>query len=112
MNCLFCKIAKGDIPAAVFEDDDIIAFHDVNPQAPAHLLVIPRRHIATLNDTYSQDESLLGRMILTAKNLAVTEGFNETGYRLVFNVNADGGQTVPHIHLHLLAGRQMTWPPG
>ncbi|HBI21637.1 MAG TPA: histidine triad nucleotide-binding protein, partial [Legionella sp.] len=79
MNCLFCKIAKGDIPAAlVFEDDDIIAFRDVNPQAPAHILVIPTRHIATINDTKPQDESLLGRMILTAKNLALTEGFHET----------------------------------
>ncbi len=113
MHCLFCKIVKGDIPAVtVFEDDDILAFRDVNPQAPAHILVIPKRHIDTINDTDTQDESLLGRMVLTAKNLALTEGFNDAGYRLVFNVNADGGQTVQHIHLHILAGRQMAWPPG
>lgn len=113
MTCLFCNIAQGTIPATkVFENSEMLAFRDVNPQAPTHLLVIPREHISTINDTDSHHEQLLGRMILTAKNLAAAEGFNETGYRLVFNVNADGGQTVHHIHLHILAGRQMTWPPG
>lgn len=113
MNCLFCKIARGEIPAnVVFEDTDIMVFHDVSPQAPKHLLVIPKIHIATLNDTAPKHEALLGRMILAATQSAVTEGFNETGYRLVFNVNSDGGQTVHHIHLHVLGGRQMTWPPG
>ncbi len=113
MNCLFCKIVSGEIPAAtVFENDDILAFRDVNPQAPTHILVIPKRHIANINDADTPDELLLGQMVLTAKRLAKTEGFQEAGYRLVFNVNADGGQTVQHIHLHILAGRRMTWPPG
>ena len=113
MGCLFCKIVAGDIPAVtVFENEDILAFRDVNPQAPAHILVIPKRHIATINDTNTGDEALLGQMVLTAKRLAFQEGFNDAGYRLVFNVNADGGQTVHHIHLHILAGRKMTWPPG
>jgi len=113
MNCLFCKIAHGEIPAAVvFEDTEVVAFRDVNPQAPTHLLVIPKQHIATLNDIDSKHEHLLGRMILTAKKLASTEGFDKAGYRVVFNTNSDGGQTVQHIHLHILAGRSMTWPPG
>lgn len=113
MNCLFCRIARGEIPAAiVFEDSDVMAFRDVNPQAPTHLLVIPKEHIATINDIDTQHERLLGRMIMTAKKLTAMEGFNEAGYRLVFNVNSDGGQTVHHIHLHILGGRKMTWPPG
>lgn len=113
MGCLFCKIAQGNIPADIlYEDSDIMAFRDVNPQAPTHLLVIPKEHVATLNDLETKHEQLLGRMILTAKKLAASEGFNEAGYRLVFNVNSDGGQTVHHIHLHILAGRRMTWPPG
>lgn len=113
MDCLFCKIAQGTIPATViFEDNDIIAFHDIKPQAPTHLLVIPKRHIATINDTHIDDSQLLGSMILCAKNLAKNEGLSEQGYRLVFNVNSGGGQEVYHIHLHVLGGRQMTWPPG
>lgn len=113
MDCLFCKIVKGDIPASVvFEDNDIMAFRDINPQSPCHLLIIPKRHIATINDTNDHDEQLLGSMILKAKKLAQTEGINDTGYRLVFNINSGGGQEVYHIHLHLLGGRQMTWPPG
>jgi histidine triad (HIT) family protein len=113
MNCLFCKVARGEIPATVvFEDTDIMAFRDINPQAPAHLLVIPKTHIATLNDIDTDHAPLLGQMILTAKKLAAEEGFADAGYRLVFNVNSDGGQTVHHIHLHILAGRQMSWPPG
>ena len=113
MNCLFCKIASGEIPATILlEDKDIMAFRDINPQAPHHLLIIPKRHIATIDDTDNQDEPLLGRMILTAKKLANREGLSEAGYRLIFNVNAGGGQVVYHIHLHLLGGRQMGWPPG
>lgn len=113
MNCLFCKIAQKEIPAAVvFEDTEIMAFRDLNPQAPTHLLVIPKVHIATINDTDTKDEQLLGKMVLAAKRLAALEGFSETGYRLIFNVNSDGGQTVHHIHLHILGGRKMTWPPG
>jgi len=113
MNCLFCKIVQGEIPATIlYEDTEIIAFRDIRPQAPTHALVIPKRHIATINDVESHDEQLLGRMILIAKKIAGMEGFNDKGYRLVFNVNAHGGQEVYHIHLHVLGGRQMTWPPG
>ncbi|MFT4060320.1 MAG: histidine triad nucleotide-binding protein [Legionella sp.] len=113
MDCLFCKIATGTIPAAkVFEDHEMMAFRDLNPQAPTHILIIPKKHIATLNEACDEDHALLGKMILKAKNIAQTEGFSDTGYRLVFNVNPHGGQTVFHIHLHLLGGRQMSWPPG
>jgi histidine triad (HIT) family protein len=113
MECLFCKIAQGAIPAAIiFENNDILAFHDLHPQAPKHLLIIPKQHIATINDTKDEDQALLGKMILGAKNIAQAEGLSKAGYRLVFNTNPDGGQTVYHIHLHLLGGRQMTWPPG
>jgi len=113
MDCLFCKIAAGEIPAKkVLETDEILAFYDINPQAPKHLLIIPKKHIATINEASTEDELLLGRMILTAQKLASMEGLTKAGYRLVFNVNQDGGQVVYHIHLHLLGGRQMTWPPG
>lgn len=113
MTCLFCKIAQGEIPATVvYQDNDIIAFRDIKPQAPAHLLVIPKRHIATIDDCNDADNLLLGNMILRAQKLAQSEGLSEKGYRLVFNINSGGGQEVYHIHLHLLGGRQMTWPPG
>ena len=113
MNCLFCNISHGEIPATIiFEDEDILAFHDIRPQAPIHILVIPKKHIATINDLTIEEEQLIGKMVLTAKNLAHSEGISQTGYRLVFNVNSGGGQEVYHIHLHLLGGRQMTWPPG
>lgn len=113
MDCLFCKISRGEIPATiVLEDPEIVAFKDIRPQAPTHILIIPRQHIATINDTDSKDEQLLGRMILTAKKLARTMQLSDAGYRLVFNVNSGGGQEVYHIHLHLIGGRQMTWPPG
>jgi histidine triad (HIT) family protein len=113
MDCLFCNIAQRNIPATVvFEDQDIIAFRDIKPQAPTHILVIPKCHISTINDTQNKDTELLGAMILCAKKLAQEEGLSEQGYRLVFNVNSGGGQEVYHIHLHLLGGRQMTWPPG
>jgi histidine triad (HIT) family protein len=113
MNCLFCKISNDELPAKViFKDNDIIAFHDISPQAPTHILIIPRKHIATMNDTNAQDEQILGKMVITAKKLAYDEGLSDAGYRLVINTNADGGQAVYHIHLHLLGGRQMNWPPG
>lgn len=113
MDCLFCQIAKGAIPAnIVFEDNDLLAFRDIHPQAPTHLLIISKQHIETINDATEEDQALLGKMILRAKKLAQAEGFSSSGYRLVFNINPDGGQTVYHIHLHLLGGRQMTWPPG
>lgn len=113
MDCLFCKIAQGNISATVvFEDQHIIAFRDIKPQAPTHILVIPKCHISTINDAQDKDVELLGAMILCAKKLAKEEELSEQGYRLVFNVNSGGGQEVYHIHLHLLGGRQMTWPPG
>lgn len=112
MSCLFCKILAKEIPAnIVFEDPELLAFRDINPQAPTHVLIIPKQHIASINEANSKDEQLLGSMILTAKKLADSEKLTE-GYRLVFNVNSGGGQEVYHIHLHLLGGRQMTWPPG
>ncbi|MGC1182305.1 histidine triad nucleotide-binding protein [Legionella sp.] len=113
MDCLFCKIAEGSIPTAiVYEDEEIMAFRDLNPQAPTHLLIIPKQHIDTINDIEDKEQALLGKMILRAKKIARAEGHGDTGYRLVFNINPDGGQTVYHIHLHLLGGRKMTWPPG
>ena len=113
MNCLFCKIAEGEIPSnSVYKDDELIVFRDIKPQAPTHLLVVPRKHIATINDTQAQDQKLLGNMILKAKQCAEAEGLSTDGYRLVFNVNSGGGQEVYHIHLHVLGGRQMNWPPG
>ncbi len=113
MSCLFCKIAAGEIPAhIVFENNELLAFRDIHPEAPTHVLIIPKRHIETLDHADTMDAMLLGQMILTAKHIAKEEGLNETGYRLVFNVNQQGGQTVYHIHLHLIGGRQMTWPPG
>lgn len=113
MNCLFCKIIKGQIPArCVYETDEIYAFHDIAPQAPTHILIIPKRHITNLNETNFNDHALLGIMVQTAQKLAVQEGIAETGYRLIMNTNAHGGQSVDHMHLHLLGGRAMSWPPG
>jgi len=113
MDCLFCKIANNQIPAKmIYEDTDLIAFRDINPQAPTHILIVPRRHIATLNDLADTDTELAGKMLQQAKSLAKAEGIAESGYRTVFNCNADGGQSVYHIHLHLLGGRRLAWPPG
>lgn len=113
MDCLFCKIANGDIPAKIaYQDELVICFDDINPQAPIHKLIIPRKHIATVNDISEQDESLVGHMITTAAKVAKDLGIAEKGYRTGFNCNAEGGQMVYHIHLHLLGGRQMAWPPG
>jgi histidine triad (HIT) family protein len=112
-DCLFCKIVAGQIPASiVFQNDHVIAFKDITPRAPTHMLVVPRRHIATLNDLAPDDDALVGEMIRAAASLAKEQGLQERGYRTVFNCNADAGQTVFHIHLHLLGGRPMTWPPG
>lgn len=112
-DCVFCKIAAGEIPAdRVYEDESVVAFRDLNPQAPTHVLVIPRRHIATLNDVTPGDEETIGRLFLAAREIAAREGFAETGYRTVVNCNEAGGQTVFHVHLHLLGGRMMHWPPG
>ena len=112
-NCIFCRIASGDIPAnVVYQDDQVVAFRDLNPQAPTHVLVVPRRHVATLNDLGEADAGLVGRMYLAARQIAADEGVAERGYRTVFNCNADAGQSVFHLHLHVLGGRPMGWPPG
>jgi histidine triad (HIT) family protein len=112
-DCLFCKIAAGQIPGAiVFEDETLVAFKDINPQAPLHLLIIPKQHIASLNDLSAGDDALVGSMFRRAATLAKEHGYDERGYRTVFNTNRDAGQTVFHIHLHLLAGRPLAWPPG
>ena len=113
MDCLFCSIVDRSIPSdIVYEDEQVIAFRDVSPQAPTHILIIPRKHIATINDIPGDEASLVGQMVLAAKKIAAKEGLSEPGYRLVMNCNGDGGQTVYHIHLHLLGGRSMSWPPG
>ncbi len=112
-NCLFCKIVRREIPAdIVMEDDRILAFRDANPQAPVHALVIPKEHIPTVNDLAPENNDLVGHIVQSAKALAAKMGVAEEGYRLVFNCNALAGQTIYHIHLHLLAGRPMKWPPG
>jgi histidine triad (HIT) family protein len=112
-DCLFCKMVSGEIaPDKVFEDDDVLAFRDINPQAPTHVLVVPKRHVATLNDLDHESAGLVGKMVLAAAEVARHEGFAEQGYRTIMNCNADGGQTVFHIHLHLLGGRVLGWPPG
>ena len=113
VDCLFCKIINKEINNDIlFEDDDVLAFRDINPQAPIHILIIPKKHISTINDLQQEDETLTGKIILTAQSLAKQENIDENGYRLVFNCNSDGGQEVYHIHLHLLGGRRMQWPPG
>lgn len=113
MDCLFCKIASGELPTQIlFENDEIIAFYDITAMAPTHILIIPKQHIATLNEMATQDQILLARMLFLAKQIALEQGISEDGYRLVMNVNPAGGQSVYHIHLHLLGGRQMAWPPG
>ncbi len=112
-DCLFCKIAAGDIPAdIVHQDDHVVAFEDINPQAPHHLVIIPRQHIATINDLGPGHEALVGKLAAAARAIAVDRGFDQSGYRLVMNCNSAAGQTVFHIHMHLLGGRNLTWPPG
>jgi histidine triad (HIT) family protein len=113
MDCLFCSIVEKSIPAdIVYEDENIVAFRDIAPQAPQHILLIPRQHISTLNDLNADNCQLIGELALSAKKLAGELGFAEDGYRLAMNCNKDGGQTVFHIHMHLLAGRSLEWPPG
>ena len=110
-DCVFCKIAAGEIPAAIVKRNGrFVAFRDINPQAPTHLLIIPTHHVASLNQ--AKDAALLGELLAFARDLAQETGIGERGYRVVFNTNPDGGQTVFHLHLHLLGGRPMTWPPG
>ena len=112
MDCLFCKIVAGEIPARkLYEDEHVLAFHDIAPQAPLHFLVIPKKHISTLNDLTVEDMALAGHILFTAQRLANEQGC-EAGFRVVMNCNEMGGQTVYHIHMHVMAKRQMTWPPG
>jgi histidine triad (HIT) family protein len=112
MPCLFCKIIAGEIPSkTIFEDDLTYAFRDINPQAPSHVLVVPRKHIASLADSGPEDENLLGHLHLVAARIAASEGLSN-GFRTVINTGPDGGQTVDHLHVHLLGGRSMHWPPG
>ena len=112
-DCLFCKMASGEIkPDVLYEDDDVLAFRDINPQAPVHILIIPKRHVSTLNDLEERDAGMIGKLFLAAKNVAAQEGIDEAGYRTLINCNEQGGQVVFHIHLHLLGGRRMGWPPG
>lgn len=112
-DCLFCRIVAGQIPGAiVYQDDRLVAFKDVNPRAPMHVLIVPRRHIASLNELSGDDDALVGEMIRRAAALAKEHGHADRGYRTVFNCNADAGQTVFHIHLHVLGGRSFGWPPG
>ena len=111
MSCIFCKVAAGEVPATIVKrDDSFLAFRDINPQAPTHLLVIPTQHVSSLNE--ARDPKLLGNLLLFARELAREAGIADKGYRVVVNTNPDGGQTVFHLHLHLLGGRPMTWPPG
>ncbi|HEY4146201.1 histidine triad nucleotide-binding protein [Pinirhizobacter sp.] len=112
-DTIFAKIVRREIPAdIVYEDDDVLAFRDLNPQAPVHVLFIPKRAIASLGDATTADAELLGKLLLAAASYAREQGFEKKGYRTVLNTNEDGGQTVYHLHVHLLAGRRMTWPPG
>lgn len=112
-NCLFCKMIAGQIKAqTVYETDKVLAFRDISPQAPVHVLIIPKEHIATLNDINASQTLLLGEMMLAAKQVAAQEKIAESGFRLVMNCNADAGQSVFHIHMHVLGGRGLRWPPG
>lgn len=112
-DCLFCKIARRDVPARVqYEDDRVLAFHDISPQAPAHVLVIPKKHIATLEDVTEADRDLLGHLVLKSSEIARGLGYAGKGFRMVANCRAEAGQSVFHVHFHILAGRRFSWPPG
>jgi histidine triad (HIT) family protein len=112
-NCLFCRICRGEIPASVvYRDEDVVAFKDIHPQAPYHVLVIPTRHLASVADATPGDAALLGKVLLTGARLAKEAGFESSGFRSVFNAGPDAGQSVHHAHLHVLAGRPLAWPPG
>ena len=112
-DCLFCKIIAGEIPSnKVYEDDAVYAFHDINPAAPVHILVIPKKHLSAVNAASEEDQALLGHLLLKANAIAAEQGLAEEGFRYVINTGDKGGQTVYHLHLHILGGRQMNWPPG
>ena len=112
-DCLFCKMVSREIPSnIVFENDSVLAFRDIDPKAPTHILVIPKKHIQSINELGPDDQSLAGEILLAAKTIAKAEGIETSGFRTVFNTNDDGGQTVFHIHMHVLGGRRLSWPPG
>ncbi len=112
-DCIFCKIVKGEIPCEkVYEDDKVLSFKDINPGAPNHVLIIPKKHIGSLNEVTEEDSMLIAHVFLVAKEIVKKLGIDDTGYRIVSNCGEDGGQTVPHIHFHVLGGRSLQWPPG
>ncbi len=113
MDCLFCKIIRGEIPSAkVYEDEKVYAFLDIDPQAPTHIILVPKEHIASANELNDENAGVVGHIFAVAAKLAADRGFAENGYRIVNNCGRDGGQTVGHLHFHLLAGRNLGWPPG
>lgn len=113
MDCIFCKIINKEIPAKVaYEDEDVLAFHDINPQAPIHLLIIPKQHIASIMEINKEDDGLLNKVIMVAQKLAKQNNIDTKGFRIVVNTGDDGGQTVSHLHFHILGGRSLAWPPG
>lgn len=112
-DCIFCKILKGEIPCdKIYEDDRVLSFKDISPEAPVHVLIIPKKHISSINDLKEEDEDLIGYIYTVAAKIAKQLGVEEKGYRIVSNCGEDGGQTVPHIHFHFLGGRKLNWPPG
>ncbi|QGU95504.1 HIT domain-containing protein [Clostridium bovifaecis] len=112
-ECIFCKIAKGEIPCKkVYEDDKVLSFEDINPKAPVHVLVIPKKHIESLNDLSEEDSYIMGHMMLVIKEIAKKVNIHDSGYRVAINCGKDGGQEVPHLHLHILGGKSLNWPPG
>ena len=112
-DCIFCKIIKGEIPSKkIYEDEDIFVFEDINPQAPVHILLIPKQHFASLNDIPEEKKDMLGQLLIKARRIAEDQGMAQRGYRIVLNTQRDSGQEVFHIHFHLLGGRRMSWPPG
>ncbi|CAI2719658.1 histidine triad nucleotide-binding protein [Nitrospina watsonii] len=112
-NCLFCKISNGDVPGdKVYEDDSVFAFNDINPQAPTHILICPKKHLSTIMDMESGDEAMIGSIVSVANQIAAEKGLEKSGFRLVLNCGSGAGQSVFHVHFHLLAGRPMQWPPG
>ncbi len=113
MDCLFCKIATGEIPSdKVYEDDELLAFRDINPEAPTHILIIPKTHIESVNQLDEKSANIVSKAFIVMKDIARDEGISESGYRIVTNILEDGGQTVNHLHFHLLGGRNLSWPPG
>ena len=112
-DCLFCKIIAGEIPSnKVYSDDDVYAFHDISPAAPTHILIIPKKHLTDVAASDASDQALLGKLLLKANEIAAEQGLSEDGFRYVINTGSDGGQTVYHLHLHILGGRALSWPPG